>query len=52
MDNDSELSEAARNLLHGFNETELAEMLAAAQAELMKLPRCPRCPHCASTTRT
>lgn len=52
MDHDSELSEAALNLLHGFNETELAEMLAAAQAELMKLPRCPRCAHCAATPRT
>lgn len=44
----NEISDAANNLLHGFSETELAEMLAAAQAELMKLPRCPQCPHCAT----
>jgi len=47
-----ELSEAANCLLIGFNETELAEMLAAAQAELMKPAYCPQCPHCAATTAT
>lgn len=45
----NEPSEAAINLLHGFNEIELAEMLAAAQAELMKPGWCPKCPHCTAT---
>lgn len=48
MDED-DLSDAARNLLYGFGENELAQMLADAQAELMKPPRCPRCPHCTGT---
>jgi hypothetical protein len=45
----NEISEAARNLLDGFNETDLAEMLAAAQAELGKpthpCTTCTRCHH-------
>lgn len=48
MDHD-DISPAALNLLHGFNEVDLAEMLAAAQAELMKPGRCPQCPHCANS---
>lgn len=45
MDED-ELSDTARNLLYGFGENELAQMLADAQAALMKPARCPHCPHC------
>lgn len=43
----NETSQAARNLLTGFNETELAEMLAAAQAELAKPTHpCTICSRC------
>lgn len=42
-----DISEAARNLLAGFNETELAEMLATAQAQLAKPTHpCTTCSRC------